>query len=229
MWGYNVIIFVCVFNSMVGVFGNEEIFIRTLEDPSVGISPAPPLSVFYPTLMEVDANNQYRLIDDPKWAALDAKKINKEIGERKIPILWALAFIVISLICLTAKWVISYYRDSVVKLFAPTPYKKALKALHKLEKLGLPRKNMFTEFYSRISFIVRRFLEEHFQLKIMALTTQEFLDHPVFKKEIQQKLQRFLQHADLVKFAHHEPTVEECDQMQQAARELIEDAAVTSL
>lgn len=144
-----------------------------------------------------------------------------------MPFFWLAILLFLTIVSLLLKWIIPYISQKLIKTFKPKPDKRAIKALEKLQKLDLAKKEQYVEFYSRVTWIVRRFLEEQFQLKVMAMTTQEFLDqlllHPIFKKEMQQQLQQFLQRADLVKFAHHLPTSQECHQMQQTARQLIVD------
>ena len=64
-------------------------------------------------------------------------------------------------------------------------------------------------FYTRLSDIVRRYLEDRFQLRAPERTTEEFLyetsRNGLLSAEHKELLGRFLQECDLVKFARLQP------------------------
>jgi hypothetical protein len=64
-------------------------------------------------------------------------------------------------------------------------------------------------FFVELSRIVRRYLEDRFEVRSPELTTDEFLeqlsDSPELVRSHRELLQSFLRRADLVKFAHHDP------------------------
>jgi hypothetical protein len=83
------------------------------------------------------------------------------------------------------------------------------------------------EFYVELSGIVRRYLEDRFELRAPELTTEEFLESvqyaPDLSREHQGLLREFLRRADLVKFARFQPSNEEIDRSVEAARRFLEE------
>ena len=82
-------------------------------------------------------------------------------------------------------------------------------------------------FFVELSGIVRRYLEDRFQLRSPELTTEEFLvvmsGSPDLSRDHQQLLRSFLGRADLVKFAHLVPEASDVDNSIQAARRFLEE------
>ncbi|MFN0060566.1 MAG: hypothetical protein ACKVX7_19085 [Planctomycetota bacterium] len=86
----------------------------------------------------------------------------------------------------------------------------ALARLERLLAAGLPsRVEAFDPFFVQLSGIVRRYVEDRFEVRAPELTTEEFLEAasraPNFSQDHQRLLRDFLRGADLVKFAHHIP------------------------
>jgi len=91
----------------------------------------------------------------------------------------------------------------------PPPHEVALAALHDLLARGLIESGQVELFYIRLSAIIRRYIEDRFQLRAPERTTEEFireatssrllsLDHQMLTRD-------FLEQCDLVKFARHRP------------------------
>ncbi|MCH7599394.1 MAG: hypothetical protein IH973_06525 [Myxococcales bacterium] len=89
-----------------------------------------------------------------------------------------------------------------------------------------PSGSMIQEFYIKLSGIVRRYLENRFNLRSPELTTEEFLvlasRSPDLSSALRSLLSDFLKRADLVKFAGLMPTQEEIDESIRAARLFLE-------
>lgn len=87
----------------------------------------------------------------------------------------------------------------------PSPIEIALAALQRLRDANLP----VEEFYTELSGIVRRYLEDQLQLRAPERTTEEFLYELAqgtrLSDDHKNLLGAFLQEADLVKFARHRP------------------------
>jgi hypothetical protein len=85
-----------------------------------------------------------------------------------------------------------------------------------------PRPERMDPFYVKLSAIVRRYLEERFRLRSPELTTEEFLaaamSSPELSRVHRELLKRFLEQADLVKFAHHVPGGAEVEDSIRAAQ-----------
>lgn len=89
-------------------------------------------------------------------------------------------------------------------------YQVAKLRLDNLLKRTRDSREEIEQFYVDLSNIVRRYLEDRFDLRAPELTTEEFLttvkDSPDLQAEHQDLLRGFLRQADLVKFARAEPS-----------------------
>ncbi|WP_167546727.1 DUF4381 family protein [Stieleria maiorica] len=69
------------------------------------------------------------------------------------------------------------------------------------------------EFYVGLSYILRKYIEDRFEMRAPELTTEEFLSSigqsPDFSTDHQSLLREFLRQADLVKFARAQPSRDE--------------------
>jgi len=81
-----------------------------------------------------------------------------------------------------------------------------------------------------VSDTLRLYLEEAFSLHAPERTTEEFLDElqasPSLSLAQKQLLGDFLMRCDLVKFARHEPSVEQLQELHQSALRLIDETSV---
>jgi hypothetical protein len=112
-----------------------------------------------------------------------------------------------------------------------TPAKKPVpswvRAEQELDQLlaeGLVEQGQVEAFYTRITDILRRYVEERFQIHAPEQTTEEFLDQASRSEEVsghRESLEHFLTHADLVKFARYTPEQSEIDNTVEACRTFI--------
>ncbi len=88
-------------------------------------------------------------------------------------------------------------------------FREAVRKLEELEKRGLLNKSEFARFHTELSEILRNYLEHHFGLRTKEQTTEEFISEifetRTFTEDQRGILDRFLQLADLVKFATFQP------------------------
>ena len=93
-----------------------------------------------------------------------------------------------------------------------TIYERALRALETLEKEKLWQHNQSKEHYSRLTTIIRTYVEERFGLPMLEQTTDEFIQnakhHPALQPYFH-SLVDLLQIADMAKFAKAQPLPEE--------------------
>lgn len=120
-------------------------------------------------------------------------------------------------------------RKKPVQEIKKTAEEIALLAIEKLEAEGLIDKNQGKEFYSKLSEILREFIEAEFELRAPELTTEEFLPHlkrhPLFSAEEQNLLQRFLEYCDLIKFAKLTPNIDDAVKSLDVTRNFIKESA----
>ncbi len=103
----------------------------------------------------------------------------------------------------------------------PDPVEVALGRLRGLKARDLPGKGALEQFYVELSSILRGFVEGHYRLSAPKLTTEEFIARAArdawLDPATRQVLGEFLQAADMVKFARHDPPVSEAEAAWQTA------------
>lgn len=95
------------------------------------------------------------------------------------------------------------------------PWRVALAALHTLEDRRLWQQGRVKEFYSETTEIIRRFLEDQYNILALESTSGEIVEQLKRLPEArsaQKEFRSFFTTADLVKFAKHLPTPEENEQ-----------------
>ncbi len=107
-----------------------------------------------------------------------------------------------------------------------TAYRKAMDAIHRINLAGLLDRGEVDRFYTDLSDVVRRYVEDRFGLRAPEQTTEEFLQalarRPVLAREQGQSLAHFLEECDMVKFARVRPTSLEGQAALRAARDFVE-------
>jgi hypothetical protein len=96
------------------------------------------------------------------------------------------------------------------------PYEQALKSLSELDSSNYIEERNLREYYSRLTFISRRYLEDKVEVRAMEYTTNELIADLQLRKDaqkirLQQKtiedFKQILERADLAKFARSRPDV----------------------
>jgi hypothetical protein len=109
------------------------------------------------------------------------------------------------------------------------PHEWALRQLEALVDERLAERNLVSEFYFRLSMIVRRYIERRFDLMAPEWTTQEFMTRVQLNSrlpaEYRPLLGDFLQACDLVKFARHAPQRDEIEATLSTARDFVARSA----
>lgn len=105
------------------------------------------------------------------------------------------------------------------------PHIQALKDLNELERQKLWQKGLVKEYYSKLSDIIRIYLERRFNFLAMESTTNEIMEYftkSISSAEITKQLRDLLELSDLVKFAKMIPEVEENSKMLDYARNIVQ-------
>ncbi len=133
---------------------------------------------------------------------------------------WVLVSIALLLILLGCVFLASKLKRKI-EVMRMSPVERARYELEQLLAKELPAKGQFKEFYFAITGIIRTYIERQHGIRAPELTTPEFLEaaakRPAFKPAVVERLQEFLESADLVKFAAWTPT-------QRAIQDTIETA-----
>lgn len=130
-------------------------------------------------------------------------------------------------------FVIWYFRKNK-KIAAPAVFnkvqetlqEKALRYLDELEREQLWQQGKIKEYYTRLTDILRQYIEERFRTPAMELTTDELLHTGRMHKGIQphvDTLAQILYTADMAKFARAQPTVQEHTMAMDNARKFVKD------
>ena len=110
-----------------------------------------------------------------------------------------------------------------------TPAERALRQLAELEQSALLESGDTHTFYCCLTDIIRHYIEGRFGYRAPKQTTTEFLSavqrENLLCEEHRAPLQEFLQVADMVKFARHNPSRAEADAAIDKAREFIQGTA----
>jgi len=112
------------------------------------------------------------------------------------------------------------------------PHEWALEQLRVLAAEQLVERGRVQEFYYRLSEIARRYIELRFGLMAPERTTEEFLlemrQSTALSRTHQAALGDFLEACDLVKYARHEPTTAEIEQVFNTARDFVLETRPTA-
>src|ERR1043166_4566829 len=101
----------------------------------------------------------------------------------------------------------------------PTPLEVALAALEQLRAQSLP----VELFYTRLSDIVRHYIDGQFGLRAPERTTEEFLAESTLPGASMALLSTFLQESDLVKFARLRPGRDDMERAFDAAEKFVRE------
>ena len=89
-------------------------------------------------------------------------------------------------------------------------YIKALELLENLKQKEFLKKGEFLLFYFHLSYILRFFMEEQYNINAVEMTTSEIRrNFTPQQKQAKTEVMNFLQSADRVKFAKHIPTLQQ--------------------
>jgi hypothetical protein len=166
---------------------------------------------------------------DPKGEIRDIK--GPMNGPWKFEDIWPYLLGVVVLIGLGVGGV-SYYRywkrrrvRSVVSdIPAIPPHKEALSALRALEEQKLWQAGKIKPYYSEVTEIIRLFFEKRWHVIALELTTEEILGQLRRFPEAEAvwtEMGIFFRTADLVKFAKHIPSPEECTNEMRLAYDIV--------
>lgn len=118
---------------------------------------------------------------------------------------------------------------------APPPVPAHVKAFAALEALlaeGLLEKELYKEYFSRLSLVLRTYIEDRFEIRAPELTTEEFLavlrQDPKFSYEQREMLRSFLGECDMIKFAKGETSAELAKEATDNIKNFIEQTKETT-
>ena len=136
----------------------------------------------------------------------------------------ALAALAVLVILAALVWLARYITRRV-KEHRMSPIERAWVELDRLLKKGLPGRGRYKDFYVELTMVVRRYIQRKYGIKAPHLTTEEFLAEIAHDTSSVSSLssnvlslRKFLESADMVKFAGVEATPEMADGATDSAR-----------
>lgn len=196
-------------------------------DRREGNKPAPEGEDAYEILTERITFEVMSLL--PEGAALDLKPPLGKLGPRAVPSgpKWPWVILVLVLLAVASPFIWKHWQQQQVLARRKSAYEIASTRLSSLSGKDRPADaDSVGVFYVELSAIVRKYLEDRFELHAPELTTEEFLEvasaSPDLNSEQKGFLKDFLHQADQVKFARHVPDRKTIDQALQAANQFIE-------
>ncbi len=186
--------------------------VKVVVDESIEIE-TDPVSVTVTSVLGEDDTGELRDITDPlaipvpKWV-------------------WVLGAVLLAAVVAGLWWLYRRRKRREQEPRVVPPHEKALTALDALLSERLLETGLVQQFYLRLSNVVRVYIEDRFGLRAPEQTTEEFLGGLASTDQIspthRQLLRRFLQQADMVKFARFEPGDDETGGAVRAARQFVE-------
>jgi hypothetical protein len=171
-------------------------------------------------------------------AEADVKDLRDITGIEKLPpapSLWDWAGWVLGVLAFTALLVIGIrrFRQRHRSVPALSPAQWARRELNRIQALDLPAAGEFERFHTLLSNVIRRYLENRFELPARRQTTPEFLQaiekSSLLPSEQQSVLRGFLERCDLAKFARARPAAEECLVTLEMARQFVEQTSTSQI
>jgi len=139
---------------------------------------------------------------------------------------WIAAAIVALASVVAGVFLLAKYVVRRVKEHRMSPIERAWVELDRLLKKGLPGRGRYKDFYVELTMVVRRYVQRKYGIRAPHLTTDEFLAQ--FRDAGRGKcddLAKFLESADLVKFAGVEATPDMADDATDSARSYLKSDA----
>lgn len=187
---------------------------KTAQKDSVAIRPS---FLYVNTIAGVDTTKPFKSIFEIKVeSAPDFFTKLRETIVRNLVVL-AIILIVFLLALGVLIWYLFFRKNKNKKNSLPPepPHDKAIRRLKELEQASLWEQKEYKLYYSKLSDVLKTYLDEVCDMPAQEMTTRDLL-HAIKRnnnwRRIHGELRQILSHADLAKFAKSVPTNEEKDQ-----------------
>jgi len=215
-----------------------------LQPAHSGFQSIPPLRIEFVDRREgrspaPDGEDAYEILTDPisleiapilaDDAPLELRPMHPDLGPRRSAsrAWWVWAGVMLLIMGAIAPFAWRGFVAARERQRRQSAYDMARSELDQLLRSGRPTAETMDRFYVKLSLIVRSYLEDRFALRSPELTTQEFLTEmgrsPDLARSHQKLLQKFLEQADLVKFAGHRPGAEVVSESIAAAEQFLDE------
>lgn len=138
--------------------------------------------------------------------------------QNKTWIVWIVASIIFLIVAAGVWWYIQKHKQKPVLIQAAElelPHIRALRLLAEINEKQLCQKNLYKQYYSEISDVLREYFEARLHIPLFERTTDEIIRDVSRTGDLQvaviQNLQILLHEADLVKFAKYIPSIQQSE------------------
>lgn len=135
----------------------------------------------------------------------------KLVGQVALALCGAAAFVALV-------WLLLRYLARRIREHRMSPIERAWVELDRLLKKGLPGRGRYKDFYVELTMVVRRYVQRRYGIMAPHMTTEEFFAEIGSRGMKSEELRKFLESADLVKFAGVQATPEMADGATESAR-----------
>lgn len=145
---------------------------------------------------------------------------------------WVTAALAAVALAFAGIWFAVRFLARKVKEHRMSPIERAWVELERLLKKGLPGRGRYKDFYVELTMVVRRYVQRKYGIRAPHLTTEEFLRAAADSAAgvamgNTDSLRKFLESADMVKFAGVEATPEMADEATDSARGYLKGDSAT--
>lgn len=145
---------------------------------------------------------------------------------------WVAAALAAAALAFAGIWFAVRFLARKVKEHRMSPIERAWVELDRLLKKGLPGRGRYKDFYVELTMVVRRYVQRKYGIRAPHLTTEEFLRAAADSAAgvamgNTDSLRKFLESADMVKFAGVEATPEMADEATDSARGYLKGDSAT--
>lgn len=210
-----------------GIF-NINILIPPLDFQPLSVM-APPMSLTQKPPISLLFSNRHQYMENPQILSQEASQTHSFIQTKSFPLKIVLAIAAFLLIILIIKMPLpTSTKQHIVSEPQQSLRSLTLQKLDDLSSQQLPQNGLYDPFFTQLDHILRSFIENHFLINATSLTSHEFLvkaaSMPSLDAKAQSTLSDFLSHSDRVKFAQYHPSLNECTNALNSARQFIENS-----
>jgi hypothetical protein len=216
---------------------DRQLWAITLEPALSGDSSISSLTIAYSDTRERADGSQGEVSGSVETPAIEVRVIEnladvKDPASLPIPgaytvLLWVLGvFGTMVAVALLSRWLSRRKSEPTTQAAPRVPaHEWALAQLDMLAAEGLVERGKIQDFYYRINFIVRRYIELRFGLMAGEQTSEEFVRElqraAILATGHKDVLRQFVSACDPVKYAKHQPDASEIDWVQTTARQFV--------
>jgi hypothetical protein len=198
----------------------------TLQPQELGMGYIEPITVYY---KEKDSDEEHKL-KTTRIGVEIIPPISSEEGKGKYKVI-AIALLIFLIILIGLIIFLLKKKSKPSEEVVEDIKTKEEEALDKLKAIYDAKKD-FVEYYSKISLILREYLQAKFDIKTLEVPTKEILEslkQVNVNEELIEEIEEILSATDMVKFAKYKPQPHELDEIYGKIESLLESELVKKL